>query len=46
MSTFSEAELAYLHGERRLDRVATVGPMIRIHPDRVVSWCVGGGGDR
>jgi pyridoxamine 5'-phosphate oxidase family protein len=25
MSAFSESELAYLHGERRLGRVATVG---------------------
>jgi pyridoxamine 5'-phosphate oxidase family protein len=120
MSAFSDAELAYLQGERRLGRVATVGkdgtphvvpvgwrynaehdsidvggheferskkfrdvahsgraaividdlasttpwrpravevrgraealheprPMIRIHPDRIVSWGIGGGDDR
>lgn len=37
MSAFTEAELAYLHGERRLARLATVGPDGMPHLT-VVGW--------
>jgi Family of unknown function (DUF5519) len=38
MSAFSEAELAYLQDERRLDPIATVGPDGRPHVGPVGMW--------
>jgi pyridoxamine 5'-phosphate oxidase family protein len=40
MSAFSSAELAYLHGERRLARLATVGPDGTPHVTPVGMWSV------
>jgi pyridoxamine 5'-phosphate oxidase family protein len=40
MSTFTEAELAYLQGERRLARLATVGPDGMPHVSPVGMWTV------
>ena len=40
MSAFTSAELAYLHGERRLARLATVGPDGTPHITPVGMWSV------
>jgi pyridoxamine 5'-phosphate oxidase family protein len=40
MSAFTEAELAYLRGERRLARMATVGPDGTPHVTPVGMWSI------
>jgi pyridoxamine 5'-phosphate oxidase family protein len=40
MSAFNEAELAYLQGERRLGRIATVGPDGTPHVVPIGTWRV------
>jgi pyridoxamine 5'-phosphate oxidase family protein len=40
MSAFTKAELTYLHGERRLARLATVGPDGTPHVAPVGMWSV------
>ncbi len=37
-SAFTDAELDYLRGERRLARITSPSSLVRIHPARVVSW--------